>query len=103
MPATPLAASMTTLYGRNAETSTQVVQVLDVGGVEVDALDARAGDASPAAPPSAWLRSLSSGIPESPLRGSAPSSTSFMPLYCGGLCEAVTMAPPSSPREATPK
>ena len=52
---------------------------------------------------SAWLRSLSSGIPESPLSGSAPSSTSFMPLYCGGLCEAVTIAPPSSPREATPK
>ena len=42
-------------------------------------------------------------MPASPLSGSAPSPTSFMPLYCGGLCEAVTMTPPSSPREATPK
>ena len=42
-------------------------------------------------------------MPESPLSGSAPSCTSFMPLYCGGLCDAVTMAPPSSPCEATPK
>ena len=51
---------------------------------------------------SAWLRSLSSGMPASPLSGSAPSPTSFMPLYCGGLCEAVTIAPPSSPSDATP-
>jgi hypothetical protein len=43
-------------------------------------------------------RCLSSGMPSSPLSGSAPAPTSFMPLYCGGLCEAVTMAPPSRPR-----
>jgi len=33
-------------------------------------------------------------MPASPLSGSAPSCTSFMPLYCFGLCEAVTAAPP---------
>src|SRR5450756_1181170 len=42
-------------------------------------------------------------MPCSPLSGRAPAPTSFMPLYCGGLCEAVIMAPPSRPREATPK
>ena len=44
LPATPLAASMTTLYGRNARDVDELVQVLDVGRIEIEALadDARA-------------------------------------------------------------
>jgi hypothetical protein len=33
-------------------------------------------------------------MPASPLSGNAPSRTSFMPLYCLGLCDAVICAPP---------
>ena len=36
-----------------------------------------------------------SEMPASPLSGKAACRTSFMPLYCFGLCEAVICAPPS--------
>jgi hypothetical protein len=42
-------------------------------------------------------------MPESPESASAPSRTSFAPVYAFGLCEAVHMSPPSSPREPTRK
>ena len=38
-----------------------------------------------------------------PLSGSACCRTSFRPLYCFGLCDAVISAPPSWPSAATAK
>ena len=42
-----------------------------------------------------------SWIPASPDSASAPSRSSFTPVYFLGLCEAVTIAPPSSSRDPT--
>ena len=47
------------------------------------------------------IMSRMSEMPASPLSGNACARTSFMPLYCFGLCEAVIIAPPSKPPEAT--
>ena len=44
-----------------------------------------------------------SEMPASPERGNASRRTSFMPVYCFGLCEAVIWAPPSSPSRHTAK
>ena len=44
-----------------------------------------------------------SSSPDSPPTGSAPSRTIFIPVYCFGLCEAVTAMPPSSPSSPTAK
>ena len=48
-------------------------------------------------------RSRTSRRPESPPTGSAPRRTIFIPVYSFGLCEAVTMIPPSSPSSPTAK
>ena len=48
-------------------------------------------------------RSRTSSSPDSPPTGSAPARTIFMPVYCFGLCEAVTQTPPSSPSSPTAK
>ena len=48
-------------------------------------------------------RSRTSGSPESPPTGIAPPRTIFMPVYCFGLCDAVTAMPPSSERSPTAK
>ena len=42
-------------------------------------------------------------MPDSPLSGKASARTSFIPMYSFGLCEAVTMAPPSWASLATAK
>ncbi len=44
---------------------------------------------------------FTSPIPASPERASAPRPTSLAPVYFFGLCEAVHISPPSSPREPT--
>ena len=41
------------------------------------------------------IMSRISPSPASPLSGSASARTILMPLYCGGLCDAVICAPPS--------
>ena len=45
--------------------------------------------------------SFISRMPDSPLSGNASAFTILQPLYCFGLCEAVTCAPPMRPRLAT--
>ncbi len=47
------------------------------------------------------IMSRMSEMPASPLSGNAPWRTSFTPLYCFGLCDAVICAPPSKPPAAT--
>ena len=47
------------------------------------------------------ISARTSAIPASPENASAPSRTSFTPVQAFGLCEAVTIAPPSRPREPT--
>ena len=60
------------------------------------------GFANPTDSPNpAKARSRTSSSPESPPTGNAPRRTTFIPVYCFGLCEAVTQIPPSSPSEPT--
>jgi hypothetical protein len=42
-----------------------------------------------------------SSKPESPPTGSAPRRTIFIPVYSFGLCEAVTITPPSNASSPT--
>ena len=51
----------------------------------------------------ASARSRTSRSPESPPTGSAPRRTIFIPVYSFGLCEAVTVKPPSRPSSPTAK
>ena len=51
----------------------------------------------------ASIAALTSPMPASPENASAPSRTSLTPVYALGLCDAVTIAPPSSSREPTRK
>jgi len=44
-----------------------------------------------------------SEMPASPLNGNASLRTSFIPLYCFGLCDAVIWTPPSCRFRATAK
>ncbi len=48
-------------------------------------------------------RSRISIRPESPPTGRAPARTIFIPVYSLGLCDAVTMTPPSSSSSPTAK
>ena len=50
-----------------------------------------------------WIISRISLSPSSPLSGNAAFRTIFTPLYCFGLCDAVTITPPSSSSFATAK
>ncbi len=52
-------------------------------------------------PKPACAPARTSSRPESPPTGSAPPRTIFIPVYCFGLCEAVTQIPPSSPSSPT--
>ena len=67
-------------------------------GIDVDLLDEPppGGSGSPAS-----ISARTSWIPASPDSARAPSRSSFTPVYALGLCEAVTIAPPSSSREPT--
>ena len=51
----------------------------------------------------ASISARTSWMPASPESASAPSRISLTPVYFFGLCEAVTIAPPSRSREPTRK
>ena len=70
--------------------------VVDAGMVGTEMLYWLVGSPSSSKRRMSWM-------PSSPESAIAPSRTSLAPVYCLGLCEAVTIAPPSSPREPTRK
>jgi len=99
-PAIPFAASITTFSGRIAETSTNE-STLSTNSSQMSF--ASAWPRVAAAPNGFCARSRTSSSPDSPPTGSAPARTIFIPVYCLGLCEAVTQTPPSSSSSPTAK
>ena len=98
-PAMPLAASMTTASGRDRFDVDEREHTLDVRGPESCGSTSRWLDDSCGCA----ARSRISSSPDSPPTGSAPRRTIFIPVYCFGLCDAVTMIPPSSESSPTAK
>ena len=101
-PAIPLPPSSTSSSGRIAATSISDSILSAYAGSTSSgvAVPDVATGASGSSPRAIFLTSLR---PEALPTGCAPARTIFMPLYSAGLCEAVTMRPPSSPPSATAK
>ncbi len=94
---------------RGVDDDPERLDLLDVDERE-DAVDVRRPDvvladfaAAARRTGSPRARSRMSSNPDSPPTGSAPPRTIFIPVYCPGLCEAVTAIPPSSSSEPTAK
>ena len=106
-PAIPFAASMTTRSGLIAATSTnERTRSTYFGQTSYGwtcPLETCSGAWHRDMSVSAMARSRTSSRPDSLPTGRAPRRTSFTPVYSFGLCEAVTIAPPSSPSEPTAK
>ncbi len=95
-PPMPLPASSTTLNGLMIDGIDEAHHVLDVARRAHPVRD-RPRTRRRRRHLAAAIMSRMSEMPSSPLSGNASRRTIFMPLYCFGLCEAVTITPPSWP------